>query len=124
MDSPLIKAWRLLQYPVALVVAALVSVVAALIFVAGNVPVFLMHGIVGFLGVFVGGLLFIPRSRRTGAIFLALIGISFFYVRFVWNDVGPASVPDAWLRLGFISGGAAIAVGTHTAWLLFSPRST
>ena len=122
MRSPLISAWRVLQYPIGIGVAAIVSVFAGLLLLSLHVPVFLQHGLVGFLGVFTGGAVFLPGSRLAGAIVLALIGIAFFYFRFVWYDIGPASVPDAWLRFAFICAGAIIAVVTHTAMQFFSER--
>lgn len=76
----------------------------------------LMHFLVGFLGVFIGSLFFLPCSRRFGAVFLAMIDVSFFYARFVWFDTGPASVPDGLSRLTFVALGALFAVAAHVAW--------
>ena len=90
---------------------------------SAQVPVFPMHGFVGFLGVFVGSFLFLPGSRRTGSIFLALAGSSFFYLRFVWFDIGPGSVPDGLTRVAFISCGAIVAVLAHTVWQWLSRNS-
>ena len=116
MRSSLVPVWRVLQYPVGLGVAALSSIVATLILMFVPVPLLMVHVVVGFLGVFIGSLFFMPASRVVGSIFLAAVGTGFYYVCFVWYNMGSVSIPHDWVRLAFIAVGAIIAVVTHGFW--------
>jgi hypothetical protein len=122
MRSPLITAWRVLQYPAALIVAAIISVVAALMLLSLSIPLSLMHALVGFLGVFIASFCFLRSSRLVGSVFLLVAGVSFFYIRFVWFETGPGSIPDGEMRLAFICLGAIIAVISQAVWHLYYRR--
>ncbi len=72
-----------------------------------------MHAAVGFLGVFLTSFCFLRSSRLLGSVFLFVAGAMFYYIRFVWFETGPGSMPDGWMRLAFICLGAIIAVVCH-----------
>src|ERR1041385_8018377 len=122
MHTSATSVWRVLQYPVGLFVAAVVSVFAALMLLSPSIPVSLMHASVGFLGVFPASFCFLRSSRLLGSVFLLVAGVTFFYFRFVWFETGPGSIPDGWIRLAFICLGAIIAVISHAVWHLFYRR--
>jgi hypothetical protein len=124
MRVQLISVWRILQYPIGLGAAWFVSVFTGLMLLSLQADLFFTHSLVGFLGVFVGSLFFLPASRLIGSIFLSLIGTAFFYLRFVWYDVGRDSVPDGWVRLAYICAGAVVAIVSHLFWIRFSRRGT
>jgi hypothetical protein len=122
MHTSATSAWRVLQYPVGLIVAAVVSVFAALMLLSASIPLSLMHASVGFLGVFLASFCFLRSSRLLGSVFLLVAGVTFVYIRFVWFETGPGSIPDGWIRLAFIGLGAIIAVISHAAWHLLYRR--
>ncbi len=78
-----------------------------------------MHASVGFFGVFFASFCFLRSSRLLGSVFLLVAGVTFFYIRFVWFETGPGSIPDGWMRLAFICLGAIIAVISHAVWYWF-----
>ncbi len=72
-----------------------------------------MHAAVGFLGVFLASFYFLRSSRLLGSVFLLVAGATFYFIRFVWFETGPGSMPDGWMHLAFICLGASIAVVCH-----------
>jgi hypothetical protein len=78
-------------------------------------PLYVLHGIVGFIGVFIPGFLLPGRLRWLGGLLLVGLGSAFYSWFDVWSDPYPA-IPRDWPRLLYLAGGGASAVCVH--WLL------
>jgi hypothetical protein len=124
MRSSTKSVWRVLQYPVGLLAAFGVSIFAALVLMSFSIPMRLMHGLVGFLGVFLASFCFMRSSRLAGSIFLLVAGVGFFYFRFVLFEFEPGRLPESRMQLAFMCVGAAIAVISHAACHLLFRRNT
>lgn len=122
MNTSATPVWRVLQYPFGLGVAFVVSIVASMTLLSLGIPLRLMHAAVGFLGVSLASFYFLRSSRLLGSVFLSVAGAMFYYVRFVWFETDPGSMPDGWIRLAFICLGASIAVVCHAIGHLFFRR--